>query len=261
MIGRLLVASSLVNAVAAPRLVVSPSGNDAQPGTESHPFATLGRARDAARKLDGPVTVRVRGGVYGLTHTLRFGPEDAGVTFEVNDLYASHFNPIMTMEDFNQFTGLGRLPEDVLSEQKKVDGAECIALVYPVWWNDGPATLKGWLDRVLAKGWAYEITPEGSFVPLLKLRKVVILNTAGNPADLNEGGGLNGAARLTKNLGTFRFCGVADIQHHILDDVMADETGRREFLERARRIGSMSSHRENSGTISQGRRKDEQGTD
>jgi len=53
------------------RLYVSPTGADADPGTEEKPFQTLERARDAVRQLkqkgalpEGGVAVIVRGGVY-----------------------------------------------------------------------------------------------------------------------------------------------------------------------------------------------------
>jgi hypothetical protein len=65
-------------------LYVATSGNDGNLGTEAMPFATLERARDEIRKmkaggaLKGPVTVRVRGGVYRVEKTIEFTPEDSG---------------------------------------------------------------------------------------------------------------------------------------------------------------------------------------
>ncbi len=66
--------------VGAVHLHVAPSGDDRAPGTSSQPFATLGAARDAARRSAGrqPVTVHVADGVYYLPSTLVFGPEDSG---------------------------------------------------------------------------------------------------------------------------------------------------------------------------------------
>jgi hypothetical protein len=65
-------------------LFVSPSGDDAAAGTETRPFASLTRARDAIRTLKrsgglgSPLTVRLRGGEYPLTETLVLGTEDSG---------------------------------------------------------------------------------------------------------------------------------------------------------------------------------------
>ena len=167
------------------------------------------------------------------------GLDQAGASYEVNDLYITGFNPMMAGDDFNQFEDGGILPADVLVEQAKVEQADCLALIYPVWWNEAPAILKGWFDRILSKGWAYDITADGEFRPLLKLKKVVILNTADNPLALLEDSGLNAAARLTKADGTFAFCGVAEVDHRILGEVSSDEDGRKRFLQEVKELGRL----------------------
>ena len=125
----------------------------------------------------------------------------------------------------------------MLTEQKRVDDVDCLALIYPVWWNEAPAVLKGWFDRVFSKGWAYDISAEGKFKPLLKLEKIVILNTADNPIELLEDIGLNAAARLTKAEGTFLFCGASEIDHRIIGEVSSDEQGRKRFLQEVEALG------------------------
>jgi len=62
-------------------LYVSPDGSDAFAGTtKAKPFASLEKARDAARSLAGknPVTVHVADGIYYLPETLIFTPADSG---------------------------------------------------------------------------------------------------------------------------------------------------------------------------------------
>jgi len=65
-------------------LYVSPTGQDANPGTKVRPFATLERARDAVRQLQrsGPrherITVCVRGGRYRIGQTLQLTAADSG---------------------------------------------------------------------------------------------------------------------------------------------------------------------------------------
>ena len=100
------------------------------------------------------------------------GLKETGAAYKVNDLYASGFNPLMAGDDFSQFEDGGVLPEDVVTEQEKVDAVDGLALIYPVWWNEAPAILKGWFDRVLSRGWAYDISAEGEFNALLKLTTV-----------------------------------------------------------------------------------------
>jgi len=64
---------------------VAPSGNDANPGTEDQPFATLERARDEIRhrKAAGPlpvggITVEIRGGAYELSRPFELTTQDSG---------------------------------------------------------------------------------------------------------------------------------------------------------------------------------------
>ncbi len=84
-----LVASAALAQQGGRMLYVAPGGNDAWSGRlaepsaagDDGPFATLARARDAVRELkaDGaPVKVQLRGGVYFVDETIRFGPEDSG---------------------------------------------------------------------------------------------------------------------------------------------------------------------------------------
>ncbi len=70
----------LVPALPASTYFVSPAGNDANPGNQAKPFATLARAQEAVRQVKGrrPVTVWLRGGTYYLPETLIITAEDAG---------------------------------------------------------------------------------------------------------------------------------------------------------------------------------------
>ena len=63
---------------------------------------------------------------------------------------------------------------DVLAEQAKVNAADAVAFIYPVFWTEAPAKLVGWFDRVWTYGFAYgERT-------MKTLDKALFLVTAGN---------------------------------------------------------------------------------
>ena len=74
----------ICQAVLATEFYVAPTGNDANPGTKDHPFATLERTRDEIRRLKaagaltGGVTVQVRGGVYYLERPWLLTAGDSG---------------------------------------------------------------------------------------------------------------------------------------------------------------------------------------
>ncbi|MBF6333018.1 right-handed parallel beta-helix repeat-containing protein [Nocardia transvalensis] len=57
---------------------VSPAGADSAPGTAQHPFASLERARIAAKGAVGPVVVHLRAGTYVLTEPFELTEDDSG---------------------------------------------------------------------------------------------------------------------------------------------------------------------------------------
>ena len=69
---------------------VSPTGNDANPGTATKPLATLAAAQRATRSSAGrePVTVLLHAGIYYLPDTVRFTAADSG-TAAAPVLYAA----------------------------------------------------------------------------------------------------------------------------------------------------------------------------
>jgi hypothetical protein len=73
-----------VSTVAGADFFVAKDGNDDNPGSETQPFATLERARDAVRKWrttaggDAHATVHLRGGTYELARAFTLTAEDSG---------------------------------------------------------------------------------------------------------------------------------------------------------------------------------------
>ena len=77
---------AFVAATEAADFFVAVDGNDAAAGSERAPFATIGRARDEARRRPGgPHRVLLESGVHRLTETMVLGHEDAGLTIEAAD--------------------------------------------------------------------------------------------------------------------------------------------------------------------------------
>ena len=87
------------------------------------------------------------------------GLAEAGHRCTVSDLYQMGFNPVLDATQYvreSTHQATRPVPDDVAAEQAKLDAADAWAFVYPVWWTDCPAILKGWFDRVWTVGYAYE---------------------------------------------------------------------------------------------------------
>jgi len=106
------------------------------------------------------------------------------VVIEVSDLYAMNFRSDMTKEEYER-EGFSKsdlpIPRDVLEEHEKINRADCIVFLYPVWRSDCPAKLKGWFDRVFCIGYAYK---QKDNVPKMKTKKYgIVICTAGYTKD------------------------------------------------------------------------------
>ncbi|WP_156419349.1 NAD(P)H-dependent oxidoreductase [Aureimonas sp. AU12] len=78
-----------------------------------------------------------------------------GATHEVADLAAEGFDPRFTATDNEQFHGRADDADGIVAEQRRIDRADMLVLVFPVYWWSMPAVMKGWIDRVFTSGWAY----------------------------------------------------------------------------------------------------------
>ncbi len=111
------------------------------------------------------------------------GITDSGNEYIISDLYRMDFKSDMTKEEYLRDANYRTAPdvsEDVRAEQEKINSADAIAFIYPVFWSEAPAKLVGWFDRVWTYGFAYgEKT-------MKMLDKAVILCSAGNSIERLE---------------------------------------------------------------------------
>lgn len=151
--------------------------------------------------------------------------EVAGHGFVVRDLYNIGFNPVLGEEDFLTFAK-GEVPEDIRLEQDYILGADLITFIYPIWWAGMPAMMKGYIDRVFSRGFAYDITGLGEIKKLLTGKKVIILNNFGTSYEQYDKSGMLQAMRKVCDRGIFDFCGMEIKEHHFfghIDDSSEEE--------------------------------------
>ncbi|MGN1275382.1 MAG: NAD(P)H-dependent oxidoreductase [Floccifex sp.] len=114
---------------------------------------------------------------YTVKESFIKGLVDAGHTYEISDLYADKFNPVMSKEEYIRegfYRSEDSLAEDVIIEQKKINNADVIVFIYPDFWTASPAMLEGWFQRVWTYGFAYGNEPS-----MKMLDKAIFLITMG----------------------------------------------------------------------------------
>lgn len=160
---------------------------------------------------------------------------DQGLRVEVSDLYGMRFKAVLDADDFPDrqdatvfdpaaeqmhAVACGALAPDIATEIEKVRRADLIIVQFPLWWSSVPAILKGWLDRVLAQGFAVN-TATGEVYARGRLRgkKALVVTTTGSPPELYAPGGPHGDLReLLRPLthGTLEFCGLEVLPTHVV---------------------------------------------
>jgi NAD(P)H dehydrogenase (quinone) len=121
------------------------------------------------------------------------GLESAGHSHVLSDLYKMNFLSDMSEDEYRREAHYRReLPvhEDVRAEQEKINAADAIVFIYPVFWTEAPAKLVGWFDRVWTFGFAY-----GDNRAMKPLQKGLVLCVAGNTLEYFERTGLGDAMK------------------------------------------------------------------
>lgn len=114
----------------------------------------------------------------------------------VSDLYADGFDPRGGPHDFTHASdhpfnyqteqrraaGGCTFARDIAEQQRRVIECDALLLNFPMWWYGPPAILKGWIDRVLAAGFAYDRDRKYATGPLAG-RAGMVTVTTGSPAE------------------------------------------------------------------------------
>lgn len=158
-----------------------------------------------------------------------------GDTWEVVDLVAENFDPRFTVADYNHYHGRAELDADILAEQQRLDQADVLVLVFPVYWWSMPAVMKGWIDRVFLNGWAFVDDPNKGTTRLLGRLKGQVVAVGGSNQRTYERRGYLDALKKQILEGIFSFCGMEVIGLDLLLPI--DPESEKHGLEEAFQIG------------------------
>jgi putative NADPH-quinone reductase len=113
--------------------------------------------------------------------------QQSGHELRVSDLYADKFEPSMSLQERLDHHASPDTKPEVAEYCEHLQWCDMLVLVYPTWWSGQPAMLKGWLDRVLIRGVAWEL-PEGAtrITPMLgNVRRLVTVTSHGSKRWVN----------------------------------------------------------------------------
>lgn len=168
----------------------------------------------------------------------------AGHSLRISDLYAMQFQPVsdrrnfITVKDPSYYkqqaeelhaTEVGGFAPDVEGELQKVEWCDLMIWQFPLWWWGLPAILKGWVDRVFAKGRTYGTGRYFDTGVFRGKRALISVTTGSGPDD-----DLDSAFRPIQQ-GIFAFCGFSVLAPQVSYGAgHASDKERRLMLERYR---------------------------
>ena len=143
------------------------------------------------------------------------GLEAAGHKAEIDDLYGEGFDARLQEPDEPDWERTDKIYSEVVQPQMaRVARNQAIVLVFPIWWWSMPAMLKGWIDRVWNKDWAYGEA-------FLNHSRALAIGLSASDAPTYAKRGYDRAIETQIVTGIFNYCGIDDARlehlHHSTD--------------------------------------------
>lgn len=115
-----------------------------------------------------------------VTEGLRKGQHE----IDLIHLDKDNFNPVMTSADLKAFRDKKPIDPKVIEYKERLEKADHLIFIFPIWWELMPAMTKGFIDKVIFPGVAYDYANKENtrMKPLLeKLKSVTVITTMNTP--------------------------------------------------------------------------------
>ncbi len=148
-----------------------------------------------------------------------------------HDLYEEEFDPLLRA---GEIPPDATLTAEIARHCEEIAEADSIIVVHPNWWGQPPAILKGWIDRVIRPGVAYEFLEGdgGEGIPhgLLNAKTAIVFNTSNTEPEREKRVFGDPLETLWKNC-IFGLCGVDSFYRRTFSIVIvSSEVQRKEWL-------------------------------
>lgn len=152
-----------------------------------------------------------------------------------HDLYQEAFDPVLPDAELPKGAVV---PTLIMRHCDEIAAAEGIVIVHPNWWGQPPAIMKGWIDRVIRPGVAYEFKEgdSGGGIPvgLLRAKSALIFNTSNTEARREREAFGDPLERIWKDC-IFGLCGVKQVNRRTFGImVLSTEQQREAWLDEVR---------------------------
>jgi putative NADPH-quinone reductase len=106
----------------------------------------------------------------------------AGHEVDLLDLYAEKFDPVLSEDGRRHYHDISRNQVGLESYIARLKRAEVLVVQFPTWCFGMPAMLKGFLDRMIMPGVAFDISDPARVRPMLgNIKQIIGIVTYGRP--------------------------------------------------------------------------------
>ena len=123
-----------------------------------------------------------------ILQTVQNALKTAGHHTDILHLDNDGFNPVMTTADLRGFAKGAPVDPHVLQYSSVLERADHLILIFPIWWELMPALTKGFIDKVIYPGVAYDYDKTSRWPRMIKrwtrLKGVTLITTMNTPGFL-----------------------------------------------------------------------------
>jgi putative NADPH-quinone reductase len=101
--------------------------------------------------------------------------------YHIIDLNKDKFNPVLQEDELALYSRGETTDKLVLSYQDILKETSELIFIFPIWWFDMPAVLKGFVDKVMLKNFSYVETKYGLKGLLTHVDKTTVITTSEVP--------------------------------------------------------------------------------
>jgi len=119
-----------------------------------------------------------------ILNAVKSGLAEGNHEIDLIHLDQDNFNPVMTAADLKGFRDKQPVDPKVIEYSNRIKSADHLVFIFPIWWELMPAMTKGFIDKVIFPGVAYDYTNKNNtrMKPLWEnLKGVTLITTMNSP--------------------------------------------------------------------------------
>jgi NAD(P)H dehydrogenase (quinone) len=162
---------------------------------------------------------------HAILENVTNGLKEASQNYEIIDLYAEKFDPVLVIDENHRRRDLINDPYTE-KYRRKIEQTDRLIFIYPIWWYGVPAILKGFFDRVFVSGFAFKYDgklPQG----LLKNKSAWVIYTIDSPSFFISLFRRNAEWTVVRDA-ILKFCGIKKIKRTRLTSVKTSTPAKRQ---------------------------------